>query len=84
MGATSGITSDYYMKVCWYMCCVFPVNVWHIDGTNNERSEMRGTAKVARFHDSGGHIMNGCYGNRVIGQYLYSMPAPSAAPDSRG
>ena len=49
VGTTSGTTSDYYAKVHWNVRCVFPVDVWHIVDTGNERSEKRGTAKGGRI-----------------------------------
>ena len=45
VGATSGITSNYYARVRQHSCCAFPVDVWHIDGTGNVRSKMRGTVR---------------------------------------
>ena len=40
VGATSGIASSCYAKVLQLECYVFPVYMWHVGSTGDERSGM--------------------------------------------
>ena len=48
VGATNGMASSYYVKVHQLECCVFPVGMWHVGSTGDERSGMRDTAEGGR------------------------------------